>query len=70
MRVMSLSKKALPCVKLWMLLNGTIVEKQRDIETSESKFIVRDCNPLQSGLEVVVKFGVTGRLYIITGYSI
>jgi len=50
------------------LLTGQIEERQRDIQTGEIKY--RICGKfINSGsIEVVVKFGPTGNLVIITMY--
>ncbi|MCX7000741.1 MAG: DUF4258 domain-containing protein [Candidatus Sumerlaeota bacterium] len=50
------------------LLTGQIEERQRDIHTGERKY--RICGEFINGrsMEVVVKFGPTGKLVIITVY--
>lgn len=52
------------------LLTGRIIERQKDMQTGETKY--RVCGLMVSGepMEVVAKFGPTGRLFIITAYSI
>ena len=52
------------------LLAGRIVERQRDRETGEWKFLVQ--GPAWSGHRamVVVKFGPTGKLVVITAYAV
>jgi len=49
------------------ILSGKIREQQRDAATGEAKYIIID---LEGDLEVVAKLGPTGRLYIITVYTI
>ena len=50
------------------LLNGEIVERQRDNETAESKYLVAGKTIDYENLKVVAKLGVTGKLVIITVY--
>jgi hypothetical protein len=52
------------------ILEGQIVERQRDRVTHESKFIVRSDDTAKQPLELVVKFGPVGELYIITVYQV
>jgi len=52
------------------ILHGTILETQRDAETGESKYLVRSRDIPDRTIEVVAKLGPTGRLYVITVYSI
>ncbi len=51
------------------ILTGEVIERQKDVATSEAKFLVR--GKTVSGAEVltaVTKFGFTGNLIIITVY--
>ena len=51
------------------ILTGEIIERQKDRETSESKYVVR--GEKVDGTErlvAVTKFGMSGRLIIITVY--
>ena len=48
------------------VLNGTIVERQRDRETQEQKYVVRGEGTDGSAIGVVVKFSVTGRAVVLT----
>lgn len=51
------------------ILTGEIVERQKDRETSEAKFLVRGQTlDHQIFIVVVTKFGLTGKLIIITVY--
>ncbi|OHB76525.1 MAG: hypothetical protein A2Z25_03050 [Planctomycetes bacterium RBG_16_55_9] len=52
------------------ILTGKIVEKQRDRTTSENKYRLRGKTLDASEVEVLVKFGVTGKLVVITVYSL
>ncbi len=51
------------------LLTGSIIERQRDRETGERKYMV--CGQTVDGRQacVVVKFGLVSRLYILTVYE-
>ena len=52
-----------------ILLTGSIVERQRDLETGEWKYVVQG-QTLDGGDGcVVTKFGLVGRLYILTVYA-
>jgi len=51
-----------------IILSGQIIERQRDAHTSEAKFIVAGSTLDGTTAEVVVKFGFTGTLIIITAY--
>ena len=51
-----------------ILLNGQIIERQRDRATRETKHIVRGRMLDGSEAECVVKLGPTGRLVVITIY--
>lgn len=51
------------------ILTGEIIERQKDRETNESKFLVRGKTVDGSALtEAVTKFGMSGKLIIITVY--
>lgn len=53
-----------------VFLTGEVLERQRDVTTSESKYRVRG-NSLDGVLvEVIAKVGVTGKLIIITVYAL
>jgi hypothetical protein len=52
------------------ILKGQVVEKQKDRTTSESKYRLRGKALDGSEMEVLVKFGATGKLVIITVYSL
>jgi hypothetical protein len=52
------------------ILKGQVVEKQKDRTTSESKYRLRGKALNGSEMEVLVKFGATGKLVIITVYSL
>lgn len=52
-----------------IILTGSIVERQQDRETREWKYLVQGQTlEGRSGL-VVAKFGLVGRLYILTVYA-
>jgi hypothetical protein len=53
-----------------ILLTGTIVERQKDRETRETKIVIRGRTLDDRQAEAVVKIGFTGVLYIITVYLI
>ena len=51
------------------ILTGEITERQKDRETSESKYLVRGENVDGNTILIAVtKFGMSGRLIIITVY--
>ncbi|MGH7456350.1 MAG: DUF4258 domain-containing protein [bacterium] len=52
------------------VLTGEIIERQKDRQPGETKY--RILGSMVSGdlMEVIAKFGPTGRLFIITAYSI
>ena len=52
------------------ILEGRIVERQRDSVSNEPKFVIRSSAPHIGPIEIVAKFGPVGELYIITVYSI
>ena len=52
-----------------VLLTGKIVEQQKDVNTQEHKYLVRGQTMDGSTLAVAVtKFGMTGKLMILTVY--
>lgn len=51
------------------LLTGSILERQRDSTTGESKYRIRGETIMGAEVELVVKFGPTGKLVIITVYA-
>jgi len=52
------------------ILTGKIIEKQKDRETDEAKFLVRgEAVDSAEILTAVTKFGFTGKLIIITIYG-
>ncbi len=51
------------------ILTGQIIEKQRDLSNGRSKYLLHGATPW-SDIEVVVTFGPTGRLDIITVFTI
>lgn len=52
-----------------VLLTGSIVERQKDRETLEWKYVVYGRTLDGHGVSVVVKFGLIGSLYILTVYE-
>ena len=52
------------------ILTGKIVERQKDRATSENKYRLRGKALNGSVVEVIVKFGITGKLVVITGYAL
>jgi hypothetical protein len=50
------------------ILTGRIVERQKDRTTSENKYRLRGAAINGSDVEIVAKFGATGKLVIITVY--
>ena len=52
-----------------VILTGAIVERQKDRETHEWKYIVRGQTLDGRGAFVVAKFGLLGSLYILTVYE-
>ena len=52
------------------ILKGKIVEKQKDRTTFENKYRLRGKALNGSEMEVLVKFGVTGKLVVITVYAL
>jgi hypothetical protein len=53
-----------------ILLTGEIVERQRDRQTYERKFVVRGITVAGLHAEAVVRFGPRGQLIIITVYLV
>jgi hypothetical protein len=51
-----------------IVLSGTIVERQRDGNTREIKYVVRGTILSGQDAEVVVKIGPSGHLHVITIY--
>lgn len=52
-----------------IILTGTIVERQKDHQTNETKIVIRGVALDGRDAEVVVKVGFSGALYIITVYA-
>ncbi len=52
-----------------VILTGAIVERQRDRETHEWKYVLRGHTLEGQGAFVVAKFGLLGSLYILTVYE-
>jgi len=52
------------------ILTGKIVERQKDRVTSENKYRLRGKALDGSSMEVVAKFSVTGKLVVVTVYSV
>ena len=52
-----------------VILTGAIVERQRDRETHEWKYVVRGQALDGRGAFAVAKFGLLGSLYILTVYE-
>jgi hypothetical protein len=50
------------------VLTGRIIERQRDLRTRESKYVVRGFAIDGSAIGVVAKLSPTGRLAILTTY--
>ncbi len=50
------------------ILNGEILERQRDLETGEAKYRIRGQTVEESGIEIIAKLSPTGRLVVITVY--
>ncbi len=51
-----------------IVLTGQIVERQRDRQTRETKFVIQGGTLDGTAAEVVAKVAHTGRLFIITVY--
>ena len=52
------------------ILNGRILERQRDAISREHKYLIRSKKGIGRPIEVIAKFSPSGRLFIITVYSI
>ena len=52
-----------------VILTGAIVERQRDRETHEWKYVLRGQTLEGQSAFVVAKFGLLGSLYILTVYE-
>jgi hypothetical protein len=52
------------------ILNGKIVEKQKDRLTKEPKYRIKGHSIFNRNVEVIVKINPTGKIVIITVYSI
>jgi hypothetical protein len=50
------------------ILTGEVLERQRNGLTGEWKYRVRGETMTGKEMEVIAKFGVTGKVVIITGY--
>jgi Domain of unknown function (DUF4258) len=53
-----------------IVLNGEIVERQRDLRTRETKYVIRGSSLEGTAAKVVAKVGPKGRLFIITVYAL
>lgn len=53
-----------------VILTGKIIERQKDRTTSENKYRLQGKTLDESSVEVIVKFGATGKLVVITVYSL
>lgn len=51
------------------ILAGTIIEAQRDVATRERKYRIRGAVSDGRRIELVAKFGVGGKLIVITVYE-
>ena len=51
-----------------VLLTGKIVERQRDRQSGEAKYVIEGASLADQRARVVAKIGPTGRLVIITVY--
>ena len=52
------------------ILTGEILERQRDKETAEAKYRLRGDSMGDEQVEVIVKFSPTGKLVIMTVYTV
>ncbi|MDZ7401881.1 MAG: DUF4258 domain-containing protein [candidate division KSB1 bacterium] len=52
------------------ILTGKIVERQKDRQTNETKYRILGFAVNENLMEVIAKLGPTGRLFIITAYSL
>ena len=53
-----------------VVLSGQIVERQRDRNTRETKYVIQGGTLDGTAAEVIAKVGHSGKLYIITVYVI
>jgi hypothetical protein len=53
-----------------IILTGTIVERQKDQQTNETKIVIRGTALDSREAEAVVKISFSGVLYIITVYAV
>ncbi len=53
-----------------VFLTGEVVERQKDAKTSESKYRVRGKSLDNINVEVIAKISVTGKVVIITVYTL
>jgi hypothetical protein len=51
------------------ILTGSVVERQRDSETREWKYVIKGETLDERNAVVVLKFGLVRRLYILTVYE-
>ena len=51
------------------ILTGKIIERQKDRKTGEIKYRILGFMVSGDLMEVIAKFGPTGKLFIITAYS-
>jgi hypothetical protein len=52
-----------------IILTGTIVERQKDQKSNETKIVVRGFSIDGREAETIVKVGLSGTLYVITVYA-
>jgi len=52
------------------ILTGEILERQRDLDTIESKYRIRGRTVEADGIEIVAKMSHTGTLVVITVYAV
>jgi hypothetical protein len=52
------------------ILTGEIVERQKDVETGEWKYLGKGETVVGDGIVVVVKISFTGKLVFITVYRL
>jgi Domain of unknown function (DUF4258) len=52
-----------------IILTGTIVERQKDQKTDETKIVIRGFSLDGREAETVVKVGLSGILYVVTVYA-
>ena len=52
------------------ILTGHVVERQRDRETAESKYVVKGRTLTGDDAVIAAKFGPTGKLVILTIYAL